>query len=73
MTTLELTRPSGHSLFDARGGEVTLDDAVVGAWEGLATSRIVACPVCGGSMSRCGTVLEGGLSGECSACGSTLA
>ncbi len=72
MTMLELTRPSGHSLFDARGGEATLDDVVVDAWEGLATSRIVACLVCGGEMSPRGAP-GGELSGECSGCGSVLA
>ncbi len=72
MTTLELTRPSGHSLFDARGGEATLDDVVVGAWEGLATARIVACLVCGGEMSPGGR-RGGELSGECGDCGSVLA
>lgn len=72
MTTMELTKPSDRLLFDARGGEATLDDAVVDAWEGLATSRTVACPVCGGEMSPRG-VPDGKLSGECSACGTTLA
>lgn len=72
MTTLELARPLGHSLFDARGGEVTLDDAVVGAWEGLATPRIVACLLCGGEMSP-SDGRGGELSGECGDCGSVLA
>ncbi len=72
MTTMELTKPSARLLFDARGGEATLDDAVVDAWEGLATSRIVACLVCGGQMSP-GGLSGGGLSGECLACGSVLA
>jgi len=72
MTTLELTKPSDGLLFDARGGEATLDDAVVDAWEGLATSRTVACLVCGREMSPRG-VPGVELSGQCSACGSTLA
>jgi len=69
MTTLELTKASDGLLFDARGGEATLDDVVVDAWEGLATSRTVACLVCGGAMSRC----EGHtLGGECADCGASL-
>ena len=72
MTTLELTKASDGLLFDARGGEATLDDAVVGAWEGLATSRIVACLVCGGEMSSRGA-RGAELSGECRSCGSVLA
>jgi hypothetical protein len=71
MTTMELTKPSDRLIFDARGGEATLDDAVVDAWEGLATSRVVACLMCGGEMVPRG--LPGGeLTGECSACGSSL-
>ncbi len=73
MTTLELTKPSGRLLLDARGGESTLDDLVVDAWEGLATARTVACPICDGEMLPRGAAGAGELSGECSACGSTLA
>jgi hypothetical protein len=32
------------------GGEPTLDDLIVGAWEGLTALTAVACPVCGGTM-----------------------
>ncbi len=72
MTTMEILKPSDSSLFGGRGGEVTLDDAVVGAWEALATSRTIACLVCGGDMSP-RDVRRGELSGGCNSCGSVLA
>jgi hypothetical protein len=38
------------TLFDQVGGEPTLDDVIVGAWEGLAARLIVPCPVCDGEL-----------------------
>jgi hypothetical protein len=38
-------------LFEPEGGEPTLDDVLVGAWEGLTAHRAVDCPVCGGEMA----------------------
>jgi hypothetical protein len=38
------------TLFDAAGGEPTLDELIVGAWEGLAAQQSVACPVCDGEL-----------------------
>jgi hypothetical protein len=80
VTTLaELPHRSGRygyfpSLFDAEGGEPTLDEVLVGAWEGLAAHQRVECPVCladrmepeygaharpiGGRCSGCGSVLR---------------
>jgi hypothetical protein len=37
-------------LLDRIGGEPTLDDVLVGVWEGLAADRVVACPACQGEM-----------------------
>jgi hypothetical protein len=55
-----------------RSGGATLDDIVVGAWEGLAAHRPVACPVCGGSMApRYGSAAEP-VGGRCGRCGSSL-
>jgi hypothetical protein len=39
------------TLFEPQGGEPTLDDVLVGAWEGLTAHRTVDCPVCGGEMA----------------------
>jgi len=52
----------------ARGGEATLDELFVGAWEGLSARRPVACPVCAGAMHP--HVGAGG--GACSDCGAQL-
>ena len=52
------------------GGGLTLDDAIVGAWEGLAAQVVVACPLCGGALRpRSGPAEVGG---RCGDCGTTL-
>jgi hypothetical protein len=56
-----LAQGSRIRLFEPPG--VTLEDAVLGAWEDLAAGRRGECPVCGCSMS----MLEG-----CDGCGSEL-
>lgn len=35
---------------DGVGGEPTLDDVIVGAWEGLIAQAAVACPLCEGTL-----------------------
>ncbi len=52
----------------SRGGEATLDELLVGAWEGLSARRPVACPVCTGPMRPC----AGAVGGACGTCGSRL-
>ena len=51
-----------------RGGEATLDELLVGAWEGLSARRPVACPVCGERMQP----RSGAAGGACVGCGSRL-
>jgi hypothetical protein len=51
---------------DRAGGEPTLDDAVVAAWEGLAARSAVACPLCGGGMR------PRAAGGRCEDCGTSL-
>ncbi len=51
-----------------RGGEATLDELLVGAWEGLSAHRSVACPVCAGPM----TPRSGASGGACGDCGAHL-
>jgi hypothetical protein len=47
----------------------TLDELLVGAWEGLRSTAATDCPVCGGTMSsRRGA----GPAGGCEDCGSRL-
>jgi hypothetical protein len=59
----------------ARGGETprrTLDDVVVGVWEGLCSHHTVTCPVCSGKMvPRYGSGARP-VGGRCKRCGSTL-
>jgi len=51
-----------------RGGDATLDELLVGAWEGLSARRPVTCPVCSGPMNpRAGAAI-----GACGDCGSQL-
>jgi hypothetical protein len=73
-----IERPS-LSLFGERGeigddvgGGPTLDDCIVGAWEGLTAQVAVACPLCDGQLRpRPGG--DAGLGGCCDRCGTTLA
>jgi hypothetical protein len=60
------------SLFDQLGGEPTLDDLIVGAWEGLTAHRVVACPICAGEMSPEYGVHARPSAGTCDACGARL-
>jgi hypothetical protein len=55
---------------DRVDGESTLDDLLMGVWEGLSIRRAVRCPVCAGEMVRIETAGE--LGGHCGDCGSTL-
>jgi hypothetical protein len=52
------------------GGGPTLDDAIVGAWEGLAAQVVVACPLCGGALRP--QAAPDALGGRCSDCATTL-
>jgi hypothetical protein len=50
----------------------TLDDVLVGAWEGLTAHHAVACLVCGGAMTPRHGATGAPAGGRCSGCGSTL-
>jgi len=64
-----IERPA--SLFGAVEPErPTLDDAIVGAWEGLAAHVVVACPLCGGALRPHAD--PDALGGRCGDCGTTL-
>ncbi|WP_183344702.1 hypothetical protein [Conexibacter arvalis] len=58
------------------GGEPTLDEMIVGAWEGLAAQAAVACPLCDDGTLRPLYADAGGSSppvaGRCDGCGTTL-
>jgi hypothetical protein len=60
------------SLFDAVGGEPTLDEVIVGVWEGLIAHRVVACPVCGEEMTPEYGAHARPDRGRCTECGTVL-
>jgi hypothetical protein len=68
----------GHSvepamtLFDGTGGELTLDDVLAGAWEGLTAHSVVLCPVCGDQMAPDYGAHALPVGGTCRGCGSSL-
>ena len=63
---LQHRTPSGPRPGPA-GGRLTLDEALVGVWEGLLARRTVRCPVCRHeAMAPC----DGG--GRCDACHAQL-
>jgi len=51
-------------------GGLTLDDAFVGAWEGLVARVVVACPLCGGALRP--HAAPDCVGGRCGDCGTTL-
>jgi hypothetical protein len=61
-------RGSAGTVDATRGGGATLDELLVGAWEGLSARRPVACPVCAGPMQP----RAGAAGGACGDCGSQL-
>ena len=60
------------SLFDAVGGEPTLDELIVGVWEGLIARRVVECPVCGGEMRAEYGAHALPIGGRCEDCAATF-
>jgi hypothetical protein len=55
---------------DGLGGGLRLDDAIVGAWEGLAAQVVVQCPMCGGPLRP--HAASDAVGGRCGDCGTTL-
>ena len=63
-----------HQQSKRPGGELTLDEMLVVAWEGVTAHNEVSCPVCRGAMvSRYPAAGPESLGGRCRDCGSTLA
>ena len=56
-----------------QGGGPTLDDLVVGVWEGLAAHRTVACLACGEAMTPRYSAGPAPVGGRCTGCGTTIA
>jgi len=51
----------------------TLDDLVVGVWEGLRSAHPVACPICDGVMDPRYGSGPAPVGGRCRSCASTIA
>lgn len=69
--------PAGGAVHehDGVGGESTLDDTIVGAWEGLTAQAAVACPLCEGTLRPLyagGSAADPVVAGRCDRCGTTL-
>lgn len=65
---------AGH-VHDGVGGEPTLDDMLVGAWEGLTAQVAVACPLCDGALRPLyadGAAGSPVVAGRCDSCDTTL-
>jgi hypothetical protein len=69
MAVLTADQPS---LFDPVGAEPTLDDVLVGVWEGLTAHAQVECPVCAGEMKPEYAMHARPIGGRCAGCGSAL-
>jgi hypothetical protein len=54
------------------GGEPTLDDLIVGVWEGLTAHGAVMCPVCEGELQPVYAAHARPVAGRCSSCQSAL-
>jgi hypothetical protein len=54
------------------GGERTLEDLILGAWEGLAAHHRIDCPVCGGAMAPEYGAHSRPVRGTCRDCGARL-
>jgi hypothetical protein len=50
----------------------TLDELIVGVWEGLQTDHTAACPVCGGAMRARHGAGPRPVGGRCDDCGTVI-
>ena len=53
-------------------GRLTLDDVIVGAWEGLLAAHPVTCPICSGAMEPRPGSGPRPVGGRCRDCATTL-
>ncbi|CAB4880995.1 unannotated protein [freshwater metagenome] len=53
-------------------GRLTLDELIVGVWEGLRTDHAAECPVCGSAVVARFAAGPLPVAGSCRGCGSTL-
>lgn len=62
-----------HDSTVQQDGGPTLDDLLVGVWEGLAAHRTVACPACGEAMTPRYSAGPAPVGGRCGSCRTTIA
>jgi hypothetical protein len=72
MVSAVATECAPPSLFDAVGGEPTLDELLASVWEGLTAHAVVKCPACGAEMEPEYGAHALPIGGRCKGCGSTL-
>ena len=60
------------SILAVGGEKPTLDDVIVGAWEGLAADRPAPCPVCHGTLMPRYGAGAAPVAATCADCGSEL-
>jgi hypothetical protein len=65
-------REAGGDAGPAHDGRLTLDDVIVGAWDGLARGRSAPCPVCAGALEPRYGAGTAPVAGRCRDCGSEL-
>ena len=54
------------------GGQPTLEELIVGVWDGLVAHQRVPCPLCGGEMAPGDGAHARTLAGRCADCGTSL-
>ncbi len=74
MSPATMTRTAGArvALASQDGWRPTLDDLLVGVWEGLHLHDETGCPVCGGAMVAQPHAGRPPVAGKCRDCGTTL-
>ncbi len=79
MSAATLTTPmerfpgqDGGRAVTARGRGLTLDERIVGVWEGLHGGHPAACPVCGGTMTSSPAAGSRPEAARCSSCHAQL-
>jgi len=60
------------SLLESVDDRTTLDELLVGAWEGLVGHRMVCCPICSSAMEPEYGAHAMPIGGRCKSCGSRL-
>ncbi len=66
------TRLRGGRAAAVGNGVLTLDESIVGVWEGLHGGHPAACPVCGGTMVSSPAAGSRPVAARCSSCHAQL-